>query len=264
MLKNIQYTGAYVSGTFLYDKTKGKRYHIPKCDWVIIPDKFPPIISKEKFDEVQNILEQNAERRKNMRPRDFLLRGNIVKCGCCGCAMYFDSVKNPQFRCRHILSDGSAECHKLKISVQELDKIVLKIIKKQAKIIFNTDISNLKINTTTKNISDFEKEIGLQISAQQKLYERFILGEISKEIFQTEKSECSEKIDYFNSQISILKQAENDKFSHKKSAELANKILSEKLSEREIIELLIDKIFIFPNNRIEIKWKISDFTQPYK
>jgi hypothetical protein len=213
---------------------------------------------------VQKILEQNAERRKNMRPRDFLLRGNIVKCGCCGYTMIFDSLKKPQFRCQHTLSNVSAECHKLKISVQELDKIVLKIIKKQAKIIFNTDISNLKINTTTKNISDFEKEIDLQVSAQQKLYEKFILGEISKKFFQTEKSECSEKIDYFNSQISILKQAENDKFSHKKSVELADKILSEKLSEREIVELLIDKVFIFPNNRIEIKWKISDFTQAYK
>ena len=89
LLKNIQYTGAYVSGKILKDYETGKSYHTAESDWIIIPGKNPPVISGEVWSDVQAVLAERSESRRIMRPRDFLLRGK-VKCGCCNHALSYD------------------------------------------------------------------------------------------------------------------------------------------------------------------------------
>ncbi|GHV48830.1 hypothetical protein FACS189499_09070 [Clostridia bacterium] len=62
-----------------------------------------------------------------------------------------------------------------------------------------------------------------------------------------------------NSQIAISKQAERDRLSGVKTNTIAKDVLSETLTNREIIETLIDKIKVFPGDKLEIMWKIADF-----
>lgn len=69
------------------------------------------------------------------------------------------------------------------------------------------------------------------------------------------------RLDKLNSQIAILKQAERDRQASEKSATIAKNALTESAAPREIVEKLIDKIFVFPGNRLEIHWKVADFTK---
>jgi len=57
----------------------------------------------------------------------------------------------------------------------------------------------------------------------------------------------------------VLKQAERDKQSSQKTIGIAKRALSEAATPREIVETLIDKIFVSPGKKVEIRWKIADF-----
>ena len=263
ILQNIQYTGAYVSGKILKDYETGKSFHTAQSDWVIIPDLNPAIVSKALFDQVQDKLKGNTGKRMK-RPRDYLLRGDIVKCGCCGYALvYDDSSKSVSFRCQHTLADSGAECHKMKVSATELDEVVLSIIRKQAEIILNTgDLSELrKVSTDGKRIADLEKEISVCVSQRQQAYERFVIREIDIETHKSLRFDCTARIDKLNNQIAVLRQAERDKLTGQKTAAIAKTALSGAATPREIVETLIDKVLVSPNKRIEIRWKIADFTK---
>lgn len=264
ILQNVQYTGAYVSGKILKNYETGKKYHTAKSDWIIIPGKHPPIVNQTLFDTVQKILASGRVRRKNMRPRDYLLRGDIVKCGCCGYAlMYDDSTANTVYRCHHTLAEPNAGCHKLKVSAAELDETTLTIIRKQAEVVLNAgNLSELRlVSADGKRIADYEKEILLCIEQRQQSYERFVLREIDKETYQTLKNDCSLRLDKLNNQIAVLKKAERDRQANEKSATIAKTVLSGATVPREIVETLIDKIFVFPGNRLEVHWKVADFTK---
>jgi hypothetical protein len=263
-LQNIQYAGAYVSGRILKDHKTGKKYHTAKSDWIVIPGKNPPIVSMELFEEVQRILENGTSGKRNTRSRDYLLRGDIVKCGCCGYALsYDDSTRNAVYRCFRTLADHDSECRKLKIDAAELDDVTLAIIRKQAEVVLNiADLAKIrKIGIEEKRESDYGKEIRDCIEQRQQAYEQFVLDEIDRETYQSLRSDCAERLGRLNTQLTVFRQAERDKQEGKKAAVIAKHTLSDAATPREIVETLIDKIFVFPDKRIEIRWKIADFAK---
>jgi hypothetical protein len=213
---------------------------------------------------VQETLTGSKTKRRNKRSRDYLLRGDIVKCGCCGYAMsYDDSTRNTLYRCNHTLADSSAECHKLKIGAKELDDIVLTYIRKQADVVLNSgDLSELrKLSADGKQIAEYQKEVKQCIEQRQQAYERFVLQEIDQETYQSLRKDCSERLDKLNDHISIIKQAERDLQAGKKTAAIAKNAMNESVAPREIVETLIDKVLVFPGKKIKIRWKYAGFVK---
>ena len=257
ILKNEQYTGTFLAGR-TYQDTEGKKYHTPRSEWIIIPDRHPPIISKEVFDEVQEI---RARSRKNMHRRDYLLHGKI-SCGCCGYAMiYGDTTSIPMYRCIRTHADPAAECHRMKVSAPEIEEAVMTIIKKQAAVVLDSDDLMVikKKNEVERIIAEYEKQIGYWVEQRQKSFERFVLNEIDRETHKKLMSEYTEQLDRLNNQLSVIKQSERDKRESKKTALLAKEVLNVTTSQKDIVNALIEKILVFPGNRLEIQWKFVNF-----
>ncbi|MCL2853591.1 MAG: recombinase family protein [Defluviitaleaceae bacterium] len=261
ILKNVQYTGAFVSGKILKDYETGKSFHTPESDWIIIPGKNRPIISQEAFDEVQEITANSRVRRRNVQPRDYLLYGGIVKCGCCGYGLAYDPIADPVFRCHRSAADLSAECHKMKVSARELDESVLAIIRKQAEVVLaSNDLSGFHKKTAdVQKMEDHEAQIRHLVQQRQMSYEQFINGEIDKDTFDSLKAGYAKQIDILNNQRAIMKQAERDRGAHEKAAKIAKNALSEKATPKDIVNAMIDKILVYPGNHIEIHWKFENF-----
>jgi DNA invertase Pin-like site-specific DNA recombinase len=260
ILRDIQYTGAYVSGKFgVKSDGSNQHYRTHESDWLIIPDKFPAIISKSDFDKVAEIMANRGKRK--LKSLDYLLRGNIVKCGCCGYAMNYDNISDPVYRCYHTAADPNAECHKLKISAKLLDKVVLTVIRKKAELVLNTaGLSKLRSKTFDETkIADCETQILQSTEELQKQYERFALGEISRNEYLKMKTERNSRLEQLKQHLSTTKAELAAGKVDPRVVEVANSARSESTNERELVETLIETVQVYPNMRVDINWKISDF-----
>ena len=71
--------------------------------------------------------------------------------------------------------------------------------------------------------------------------------------------DCNTQIERLNAQISLHKLSEQKKEARQKINALAKTALNESTSQQELVNLLVDKVYVFPNNHVEIRWKVSGF-----
>jgi len=268
ILKERQYTGDYVAGRTFQDENGGK-YHTPESEWIIIPDKHPAIVSKEIFEQVQTL---NLQSKRKMQPHNYLLRGKIV-CGTCGRAMiYGNTTLQPMYRCMNTHADPTAACHKLKISTSEAEDAVMATIRKQAGVVLNSDdlSSYRKIAVTDKrldglvvplNNADIEKQISLLSVQRQQCYECFIGFEIDRDTFQSMKADLTKQIDRLTQQLAVSQQSTRKRETDKKTVALAKEALSGTATDKDIVDALVEKVFVLPDNQIEIHWKFANFAE---
>jgi len=122
------------------------------------------------------------------------------------------------------------------------------------------DISGLhKTNDIERRSSECEKQIRQWVEQRQKYYEQFVLGEIDRDTHTELKNECTLQLERLNNQLAILKQTELDKQANKKAVVLAKESLSDTATPQDIVNALVDKILVFPENRIEIRWNFVNF-----
>jgi DNA invertase Pin-like site-specific DNA recombinase len=260
MIKNIQYTGTYVAGKILVDHNTGKKYHTAQEDWIVIPNKHPVIISKDVFEETQKVIASNRVKRKNMMPKDYLLRSK-VKCGYCGYSLSYDPVDTPVFRCYHTDANPTADCYKMKVVVHELDEAIMETIRIHAEVVLNTaELSSLqKASENIRQISELKKQVAQLTEQRQGIYEQYIIGKIDRDSYQSLKAAITDRLSEFNTQLARHRQSERDMVSGKKSAAIAKTVLNNTFEPKEIIDALIEKILVFPDDELEIVWKVKEF-----
>ncbi len=141
ILQNRVYTGDLIQGK---KKVENYRTHklitTNKDEWIITENHHEPIISKEKFDEVQEILNKNKSVRNN-KEKDLFYR--FLKCADCGSSFTLRKVKNYEYyHCTSYVRDGSCTSHSIR--KDKLTEIVLEELNKKFK--------RNKINTITRDI----------------------------------------------------------------------------------------------------------------
>lgn len=143
ILRNENYTGTLFQGK----KTKlnyrvDKKINIDKENWIVTENHHEAIISKKKFDKVQEIL--NRKSKVNKDGSIDILSG-ILKCKCCGSNMVKRSSKEKvYYYCSNYYRKKNCENNR-SMSRSILDEL----IKKELKII---DITRLNINNNIKYI----------------------------------------------------------------------------------------------------------------
>jgi hypothetical protein len=253
ILRDEQYTGALITGKFYFGED-GKQHRTHESDWVVVPDKIPAIISKDEYDKVAEIMANRGKR--VFKQRDYLLRGNLVKCGCCGYAMSFDRTL---FRCYHTAADPNTKCHKFKVDVKEIDKIVLTLIRQKSEsVLVSADLSGFRGKSDIEQkICDVEKLLTEHTAQRQLDYERFVIGEISRDEHAKLKADSILKLDRLNFQLSAMKSELEASNANSKSVATAKNVLGGTLGERELVETLIEQVRVYPDKQVDIIWKIS-------
>ena len=262
ILRSEQYVGTYIAGKYLRETVaSSKQTAIDESEWIKIPNHHDAIIGKDEFDKAQELY----ARRRNSNPRksrEYLLSG-IVYCGCCGRGLQYGGARNPVFSCSYTTADPNASCYKMKIKTATLDSMILSVVKKQAEAVINVNcISELqKSNLSQMQIAEHESRISHLTGQRQHIYEQLVLGQINRETYIASRDEYAREIEKLKSQIDVRKQLERVKLEKQKLAGLAEDALSmtEMDSQRGIIESLIEKILVSPNNHIEIVWRFEDF-----
>jgi DNA invertase Pin-like site-specific DNA recombinase len=258
-LADEQYIGTYVAGK----KTSGqvgskKRVSVPESEWVKIPDHHPAIIDRALFEAVQDRKANKPKPAK--KPKigtteryagfdNSPLKGKVI-CGCCGHALRVSHTKIAAFHCNYTLSAIDAECHRLRVGAAELEKAVFEMMNEQARSILSNELFG-----EAEKLNDCEQRQSTLQDENQRLYEQFALGNINVAEYKTAKVRLGRDIERQN-RIAV-RQTEREYYGTLR--EIAQTVATSKSLTRALVDLLIDRVRVFPGGKIEVKWKLSGF-----
>ncbi len=141
MLKDRIYVGDLIQGKKKVENYRSHKLITTKKDeWIIIENNHEPIISKDKFDKVQEIIEKNKCARSN-KEKDLFYR--FLKCSDCEGSFTLRKVKNYEYyHCTSYVRNDSCTSHSIR--KDKLAEIVLEELNKRFK--------RNSINTLTRDI----------------------------------------------------------------------------------------------------------------
>ena len=176
--------------------------------------------------------------------------------------MYERLNKNTIFLCRHPEVDTSFPCYHLKIAEKEVEEIVFQMILKQIEIIKDRkQINNIDVQTTQK--IELKNQIRLHHEKKKILYEQYIEKKLTEEQFTKSNLELTKELEPIQNkleEIDFQLQYSQKRDSFQNQIEKIVKHDFHSLT-KELVDIFIDKIYVFKENHIEVKWKIEDFLQ---
>ena len=260
-LADERYTGTYIIGKRAVLEVGGNNSRFKdRSKWYIIPDHHPAIVDKALFDKVQETVRRFSQPHK--KQRDYLLKG-IVFCGCCDHALSYVANKQPYFHCRRSQAAENGPCHDLKVDALELEQVIFQTIKAQLEAVLSIrEDGSISLDTVVAERTEYEKQIEALEDSKQSLFEQYIMGEIDVEAYKSEKAACDTAIlKAKNAYAAITAQAKKKKEEQNRQScrtEIAQAITNAEGLTPELVNLLIDKVYVFPGKRIEIAYKVND------
>ena len=253
VLKEERYTGTYIFGKTRVDKIGGKKMiRKPREEWIVVPDVFPVIISKDIFDRVNGRSERKPmTKQRKPSPRMFY---NIV-CGYCGMSLSYHYSENPYYNCQEYKNGVTVSCKGNRAYESDLNVLVLKSIKEEARKL-QQQIQTAKQTTykgsKTNRIRGLQLKLNAIPSKKEKLFKQLLSGEITKEknAVLYERLEQEEK--ELTEQLQALQSTSEIENKETETLTFLQSVLESKNLDEKMINLFVKQIRVFMNNRIEI------------
>lgn len=263
LLKNEVYIGNAISNKYkVTNPGTGCTVPRPKSEWIIVPNAHKPLVSESDFNKVQLLL----PRQKNNRNTDHIF-GNKVKCPVCGYAMKRYTKQNPRFKCGTAKLTNHYGCKEYSILQSDIEDVVLAYIRVQADVLLDREETKLYqhqkntfiIKELEKKIAAENKTIELLESSITKIFIDFSSNKITKEIFQQKKDTINETTARKRSEVKKwseqIKKLSNERIVTEKAIDELKPLLTLETLDKNVVDLLIDKIFVHNEKDIEIVWK---------
>lgn len=281
ILSNEVYIGILYQGKTKTNLCTGEKKHrIDKADWIIHEDAHEPIVSKELFLEVRNIVEKRRDKmsctfREDLPATEDKYKG-ILKCPVCGAFIHRESsiahteqgdVRKYYYRCRHNSIPSTEREDMVGISEEQLDLLVIESVRKFVGE-FAPDKKKF-LATLESQAQPVEDKMQAAIIDLQKQKERleyegslhygsYVKGEMTREELQRANEKQAEAVKNLEKK---LLQAEKDHkaFLRKKKEQkqFVNALLSVKdvsVLTAELVKVLIAEIVLNEDRCMEIKY----------
>lgn len=262
ILEDERYIGSYVIGRRAVIEVGGTRSRKKDRDkWFIIPDHHPAIVDKELFEKVQAV--QRRFSLPTKKTREYPPLKGKVYCGCCDHALSRIAQKRPFYMCRHSTADVNSRCRDVRADVAGLEEAVLLTLKKQLEILLPVHKDGtIHLEATAAKCSEYEKQLEALRDQKQSLFERYLLGQIELDTYKLEKAVYdAEILKVKNAYAAVTAQAKlkrEEQARQSSRQEIVHSIVEADVLTSELTDLLIEKVYVFPDNRIEIVYKIHD------
>lgn len=276
MLSNQTYIGHRVHGKVQKNSLKDKKVRKNSDEWTIIENAHPPIITQELFDAVQIVNNNEKLKLENHNVCDDVgfecrpLFQNKLYCGDCGSKMLAQKAvlrKNSKapnyvfYRCSEFVKMDKKICSKHYIQGKKI-LIILENLLKNNFLISNKIENILKLFESTKtpnknfDLINIENELFKNEETRLQLGADYINGILDKDEYLYIKKKYLEKFDDLTNQKEIIL---NTDLQRDEVIYTANTMLDSLLQfnntkeiDRKIIDVLVDKINIYEDDRIEI------------
>lgn len=274
ILTNEIYTGVLIqgkSGTPNY-KVK-KKMQKDESEWIRVEDSHEPIIDKETFWSVQELMKKDT-RLAPSESKVYLLSG-YVYCNDCGQSMVRKTIPSGKKRyVYYICSTDKAKqgCSSHRISEKKLEETVLAAVQAhiQTVLYMEETLDLIKhLPEQQRNVFNYDaqivrlkEEIERHSSFKLKLYENLTEGLIDQEEYFMFKKSYTDKISEAEAAIARLEEErthaiENNAVDHA-WAEVFERYRNLECLERKTIVELIEQILVYKDGSIRIVFKYQD------
>ena len=287
ILTNPVYTGALVYGKIPKSLYEGIRMHrAPKEEWRILEGMHEPIVSKELFDKVQDIFEQNKKTvhekyEANAKNREGIVnrfKGKII-CAECGKNMRYTrgySKKHKKmygnYTCGGYIDSHRTRCSLHYIYASDVEAAVYAVIQEQLKQAADMEevMERLKGGNGERNrleafnvrTSNLMQEITKTNTRRQGLYENFVSGMLDEAEYQYAKKEYDDRMSCLNRE---LDEARKEKEQFETVFSRDNKWLkgihiaddAAELTD-EMISRLVEVVKVYEDSRVEVVLNYAD------
>ena len=172
-------------------------------------------------------------------------------------------LEKQDYHCRHSEADVESRCHKMRLNAAELEQAVFLTLKKQMEAAAPlAPDGTLRVEASVPERAEYEQQIETLQDGKRTLYERYLMGEIDLNTYKAEKAACDELLlKTKNAYAAVLAQAKQkqDEQARQDSRKEASKVIFDADTlTTELAELLIDRVLVYPDKRIEVAYKIQD------
>ena len=268
ILRDERYTGTLVSGKRKIEKVgSGISVKVSQKDWIIVPQTHEPIISQDKFDQIQDCIGLKEEIEKTKNPNKNLFSGKI-ECGHCHHALRRRDRGNPYYYCETIKYTDNG-CPSEKIYESSLVELISCILTNYISVALNAESilndidekNNTLINELSDSIRSMQAEIEKINNGKITLYEKYKEGKISKPKFLDERQILDDDIS--DKKAAIRNTEQNLNGLQKQSSEncfvdgIKKFMLTSELTPKLVHEL-ISVIRVYNFDTIDIEWNFHD------
>jgi len=254
IIQDERYTGKMVCGK--YTSVKRKTILIPKADWVVTPDTHEAIVSQEVFDKAQAIFRTRKEIVMPDKPKSVLT--GTLKCAHCNKSLAFESRYRRAFHC-HNYNMGLG-CEQAKVDEQVMINTISAVIKTKLALVevsAQTVMTEQKIKADKSEADKRELETKLKKLklAQTTTLEQFLEGKLSKDKYQSQKSQITSDIQGATERLAALGiQTENAS----ELVESHRPFFGQETLTREMVQALIKEVRVTSADEIEIVWRFQE------
>lgn len=246
---------------------------LDKSEWIIVPDTHEAIISKNVFERVQERLKKDKETRNivgwSEAERAFY---NVFYCGECGRKlMTKKSKKHVNYSCQAARYKDDRECHHKAISEEKLQKIVKSELIAQ---IQKSKMSSKNILLVTKQFFSertaelkketfqMEQEMVRIVDKSTTAFMKYKEGDLAQEAYLKMKEERTVWEAYFSERkqeiLQMISNLEKQEKVEEKYLHSLLKINSKTVLNPELVETLIERIYLYGDGRLEINFKLKE------
>lgn len=257
ILQNLTYTGTVVNRSHKVVAVGSRRYkRVPDEERSYSPNQHEPIISLSEYHEAQKVFRNagNQRYKKHYINQDNLFSGYLY-CADCKKALVFSRSKQFGFYyCKRSRVDPQATCFCEKLYQEKIEIAIMQCINTYIELLHpQADVQIKSISVLEKSRKAMRNRINKAKMKKQKLYENYCFSTITKEDFTRQNNHIMCQLrDYQDKLAKIEEQIKGVSISSNEPR------IVEKLS-KQVLEVMISKIWVYDKSRIKIEWKANHF-----
>lgn len=289
IIKSDTYSGRLVQGkTSITARDESNRIHKLEDDWVVKEEAHEPLITPEIMKEAAGVRRKLREQTKSHAhptkgcPIGENVFDKVLYCGVCGRKMtrhsyvkhYADDSKNRMdgYFCMNGGATKTDNCPSSnRISKNALTDILFSLFEKEFDA--NLKKQRMYLDTAREIIRHKKQELEQSLHAvvctklrlaeeESGKYMAYRMGNLSQKDYVEYKMCKENRLRDLEKQESSLKEQEvnleRDGETYLKAVRALIKLKNEQVLTKELIETLIDKIYVYPGKRVEVLFTYSD------
>ena len=268
MIRNIKYTGVMTNHTresrFIRDKNQRR---VPMSEWIIHPDAHEAIISREKWEQANEMLRNPKKVVKAVLEQP----DRVYYCAHCGRKLRKTYGSDQYYSCVSAKYQHDSECSGIRLKRSEMEDILVEALRAQINFVKQTRQTAKKEKVSPsvecyRAITQVDKELAQLQNKKLERYEAYRSGEISREDFikakdqiTTQADELTAKKEQLERDYQAMLQAKQHEAETKAEFSQAEKVLADfDAGLREHLYEAIEQVIVTNNEQIEIKWVFAD------